>query len=60
MELSDSEDDEDTHNNILLGAAGTILDPLATGSDSESDVEEDMTVPKQAQKKRQCEQKPKK
>jgi len=52
MELSDSEDDEDTHNNILLGAAGTILDPLATGSDSESDVEEEMTMPKQAQKKR--------
>ena len=60
VESSDSEDDEDTHNNLLLGAVGTILDPLATGSDSESDVEEEMTMSKQAQKKRQHKQNPEK
>ena len=60
VELSDSEDNEDTCNNILLGAAGTILDPLASGNDPESDVEVEMTVPKQAQKKRQYKQKPEK
>ena len=40
VESSDSEDDdEDIHDNILLGVSGTILDPLASpaaGSDPES------------------------
>ena len=61
VELSDSEDDEeDICDDILLGAAGTILDPLAAGSDSESDVEKETTAPKQAQKKRRRKQKPEK
>jgi hypothetical protein len=61
VESSDSEDDEeDIHNDVLLGVAGTILEPLATGSDSESDVKEEMTVPKRAQKKRRRKQKPEK
>ena len=53
MESSDSEDDkEDICDDVLLGVAGTILDLLAAGSDSKSDVKEEMTVPKQALKKR--------
>ena len=48
-ESSDSEDDkEDIRNDVLLGVAGTILEPSAAGSDSESDVKEETTVPKRA------------
>jgi hypothetical protein len=61
VESSDSEDDEeDIRDDVLLGVAGTILDPSAAGSDSESDVEEETTVPKQAPKKRRRKQKPEK
>jgi len=61
VESSDSEDDkEDICNDVLLGVAGTILEPSAAGSDSESDVEEETTMPKRAQKKRRRKQKPEK
>ena len=54
------DDKEDIRNDVLLGVAGTILEPSAAGSDSISDVEEETTVPKRAQKKRQHKQKPEK
>jgi hypothetical protein len=59
VESSDSKDDEED-NDVLLGVAGTILEPLAAGSDSKSDAEEETTMPKRVQKKRRHKQKPKK
>ena len=63
VESSDSEEDEELSNDALLGVAGTISDPSAApaaSSDSDSDIEDKMTAPKHAPKKRRHKQKPKK
>ena len=56
VESSDSEEDDELSNDALLGVAGTILDPSAApaaSSNSELDMEDKMTAPKCAPKKRQ-------